>query len=146
MSQQLAYFSILVNDYDEALAFYVGKLGFKLVEDTILSPEKRWVVLIPPGANETGILLAKASNEEQKSMVGKQAGGRVWLFLFTSDFWNDFKLYQSRGVEFVRQPVVEAHGTVAVFKDLYGNLWDFIQPSVGNSFYQFLQTKAHASS
>ena len=141
MSQQLAYFSILVNDYDEALAFYVGKLGFELVEDTKLSPEKRWVVLIPPGAKETGILLAKASNEEQRATVGKQAGGRVWLFLFTSDFWNDFELYQSRGVEFVRQPVVEKHGTVAVFKDLYGNLWDFIQPSSSNSYYHFIQTK-----
>lgn len=145
MSQQLAYFSILVNDYDEALAFYVGKLGFELVEDTLLSPEKRWVVLIPPGAKETGILLAKASNEEQRATVGKQAGGRVWLFLFTSDFWNDFELYQSRGVEFVRQPVVEKHGTVAVFKDLYGNLWDFIQPSSANSFFHFLQVKRAAS-
>lgn len=130
MKQYLAYFSIVVLDYDEAIAFYTKKLGFRLVEDTVLTEEKRWVVLMPPGAKETGILLARASNAEQQAVVGKQAGGRVWLFLHTDDFWRDYTRYQDLGIEFVRQAVEEPHGTVAVFKDLYGNCWDLIQPKV----------------
>lgn len=128
MAQHLAYFSIVVKEYDEAIAFYTSKLGFELVEDTRLSPEKRWVVIRPSGSKETGILLAKAANEDQMAVVGKQAGGRVWLFLHTNDFWKDFNNYKAAGIEFVRQPSQEPHGTVAVFKDLYGNCWDLIQP------------------
>lgn len=141
MYQRLAYFSILVRDYDEAIHFYTKKLGFHLIEDTQLSDEKRWVILVPPGAKETGILLAKAVNQNQLNCIGKQAGGRVWLFLFTDDFWRDFNLYKSHGVEFIRQPVEEKHGTVAVFKDLYGNFWDLIQPSVSNKFLKMLNGK-----
>jgi catechol 2,3-dioxygenase-like lactoylglutathione lyase family enzyme len=127
--QSLALTSVLVREYDEALAFYVGVLGFSLIEDSsVPAQHKRWVVVAPPGAAESRLLLARASNAKQESRVGNQTGGRVFLFLHTNDFWRDFNLYTSRGVNFVRQPAEEPHGTVAVFRDLYGNLWDLIQP------------------
>ncbi|MBC7864420.1 MAG: VOC family protein [Bacteroidia bacterium] len=128
MNQQLAHIALVVNDYDEAIKFYTEKLNFILVEDTVLSETKRWVIVSPPGKNSCCLLLAKAANEEQKSRVGNQTGGRVFLFLYTDDFWRDYKNMQQKGIEFVREPVNEKWGTVAVFKDLYGNLWDFIEP------------------
>ena len=127
--QHLSLTSVLVRDYDEAIAFYVGVLGFSLIEDSpVLSQNKRWVVVAPPGAGESRLLLARAANPDQESRVGNQTGGRVFLFLHTDDFWRDFNLYTSKGVRFIRQPREEPHGTVAVFQDLYGNLWDLIQP------------------
>lgn len=131
MSQSLGLVSLVVRDYDEALAFFVGTLGFRLVEDTgIAEQSRRWVVVSPPGATESQLLLARASTPEQESRIGAQAGGRVFLFLYTDDFWRDYRRYCDRGVEFVREPKVEPYGTVAVFRDLYGNLWDLLQPSV----------------
>jgi len=129
MKQSLGLVSLVVRDYDEALSFFVGKLGFSLVEDTI-APEqsKRWVVVSPPGASESRLLLAQASSPEQESRVGQQTGGRVFLFLHTDDFWRDYEQYRAKGVEFVRPPKEEPYGVVAVFKDLYGNLWDLLQP------------------
>jgi len=130
MPQHLGLVSIVVRDYDEAIAFYVGTLGFLLVEDTYLpEPGKRWVVVSPPGATESRLLLARATNDPQKAHVGNQTGGRVFLFLHTNDFWRDFHAYTNRGVVFVREPRTEAYGTVAVFQDLHGNLWDLIQPA-----------------
>ena len=130
MPQHLGLVSIVVRDYDEAIAFYVGTLGFLLVEDTYLpEPGKRWVVVSPPGATESRLLLARATNDPQKAHVGNQTGGRVFLFLYTDDFWRDFHAYTNRGVVFVREPRTEAYGTVAVFQDLHGNLWDLIQPA-----------------
>lgn len=129
MFQQLAHISLLVKDYDEAIDFYTNILGFDLVEDTVLSSTKRWVKVAPKGSSAS-LLLAKADGETQTSRIGDQTGGRVFLFLHTDDFDRDFKLYKDRGVEFVREPVKESYGTVAVFKDIYGNLWDLIQPSI----------------
>jgi catechol 2,3-dioxygenase-like lactoylglutathione lyase family enzyme len=126
MKQQLAHIALVVKDYDEAIDFYTKKMGFVLIEDTVLSETKRWVLVQPIGSN-CSLLLAKAANEEQQSRIGNQTGGRVFLFLSTDDFWRDYHHYLLQGVEFVREPVVEAYGTVAVFKDLYGNLWDLIQ-------------------
>ena len=132
--QSLALTSVLVREYDEAIAFYVSVLGFALIEDSpVPSQDKRWVVVAPPGASESRLLLARAANPEQASRIGNQTGGRVFLFLHTDDFWRDFNRYASRGVVFVRQPAVEPHGTVAVFRDLYGNLWDLIQPGEGRA-------------
>jgi catechol 2,3-dioxygenase-like lactoylglutathione lyase family enzyme len=129
MKQSLGLVSLVVRDYDEALSFFVGKLGFVLVEDTFVPEQsKRWVVVSPPGASETRLLLARASSPEQESRVGQQTGGRVFLFLHTDDFWRDYEQYKAQGVEFVRPPKEEPHGVVAVFKDLYGNLWDLLQP------------------
>jgi catechol 2,3-dioxygenase-like lactoylglutathione lyase family enzyme len=128
MKQHLSLVSLVVRDYDEALQFFVGNLGFVLIEDSYIpEQDKRWVVVSPPGARESRLLLARASNEEQASRIGAQTGGRVFLFLDTDDFWRDYELYRSRGVEFVRSPRQEAYGNVAVFKDLYGNLWDLVQ-------------------
>jgi catechol 2,3-dioxygenase-like lactoylglutathione lyase family enzyme len=127
-SQTLGLVSLVVADYDEAIRFYVDVLGFVLVEDRYQpAQDKRWVVVSPPGARETGLLLARASNESQRQRIGDQTGGRVFLFLYTDDFWRDFSAYQARGVVFVRAPKVEPYGTVAVFQDLYGNRWDLIQ-------------------
>ncbi len=127
MAQHLCLVSVLVRDYDEALAFYVDTLGFTLVEDTPLpDQDKRWVVVAPPDAQESRLLLARASNAEQQARIGQQTGGRVFLFLETDDFAADFARYRSRGVEFVRGPTREPYGTVAVFRDVYGNLWDLI--------------------
>lgn len=127
MNQQLAQIALLVNDYDEAIKYYTEKLKFQLIEDTQLSETKRWVVVKPIGTGGCNILLAKAANEKQKSSIGNQTGGRVFLFLHTDDFWRDYKNMQTEGVEFIREPIEEEWGTVAVFKDLYGNLWDFIE-------------------
>jgi catechol 2,3-dioxygenase-like lactoylglutathione lyase family enzyme len=129
MKQQLVQIALVVNEYDEAIAFYTQKLSFILLEDTVLSPVKRWVVLAPPGGEGCHLLLAKAANEEQKSRIGNQTGGRVFLFLHTDDFWRDYNNWRAAGVEFVREPANEPYGTVSVFKDLYGNLWDLIEPS-----------------
>ncbi len=132
MPQYLGLVAIVVRNYDEAIAFYVDKLGFKLVEDTFQPAQnKRWVVVAPPGAQETHLLLAQAANAHQASRIGDQTGGRVSFFLFTDDFWRDFHAYQSRGVVFVREPVTEPYGTVAVLEDLYGNRWDLIQTAQG---------------
>jgi len=129
MKQQLAHIALVVNDYDEAIAFYTKKLHFELVEDTVLSDTKRWVVVAPPGTAGCSLLLAKAASEEQHSRVGNQTGGRVFLFLHTDDFHRDYDEMRERGIEFVREPVTESYGTVAVFRDLYGNLWDLIEPA-----------------
>ena len=129
--QRLGLVSLVVRDYDEALEFFVGKLGFRLVEDTVIPEQsKRWVVVTPPGASESRLLLAKASSPEQESRIGAQTGGRVFLFLYTDDFWRDYERYKRMGVDFVRPPRQEPYGTVAVFKDLYGNMWDLLQPKV----------------
>ncbi len=129
MKQSLGLVSLVVGDYDEALEFFVGKLGFELVEDTYVPEQsKRWVVVSPPGATESRLLLARASSAEQVSRIGAQTGGRVFLFLHTDDFWRDYERYKARGVEFVRPPMQESYGTVAVFTDLYGNMWDLLQP------------------
>jgi catechol 2,3-dioxygenase-like lactoylglutathione lyase family enzyme len=128
--QSLGLVSLVVRDYDEAIAFFVGKLGFALVEDTVVPEQsKRWVVVSPPGARESRLLLARASSPEQQARIGAQTGGRVFLFLYTDDFRRDYERYRAAGVEFVRPPRDEPYGTVAVFKDLYGNLWDLLQPS-----------------
>ena len=130
MKQTIGQVAIVVHEYDEAIAFYVETLGFTLIEDTYIpEQDKRWVVVAPPGATESRILLARAVGEEQSSRVGNQTGGRVFLFLFTDDFWRDFNSYKARGVVFVREPKKEAYGTVAVFQDLYGNLWDLLEPA-----------------
>lgn len=119
----------MVNDYDEAIAYYTGALGFELVEDTTMSETKRWVVVRPKGDGSCSLLLARAANDVQQKAVGNQTGGRVFLFLHTDDFYRDYNNMVQNGVEFVRGPSEEVYGTVAVFKDLYGNLWDFIQPA-----------------
>ena len=128
MRQQIAHIALVVKDYDEALAFYIQKLQFKLVEDTKLSEIKRWVMVAPPGNSNTCLLLAKAATPEQAFSIGNQTGGRVFLFLYTDDIWRDYEKMKSVGVEFIRPPSVEDYGIVTVFKDLYGNLWDLIQP------------------
>jgi catechol 2,3-dioxygenase-like lactoylglutathione lyase family enzyme len=128
MKQSIGYVALLVRDYDAAIDFYVRTLGFALIEDTFIeAQQKRWVLVAPPGATESRLLLARAVGEEQLSRVGNQTGGRVFLFLHTDDFWRDFHSYKSRGVVFVREPKEESYGTVAVFQDLYGNLWDLLQ-------------------
>ncbi|MFC5412044.1 VOC family protein [Larkinella bovis] len=129
MKQELAQIALVVDDYDEALQFYTRKLHFTLIEDTVLSATKRWVVVAPPGATGCRLLLAKAANDLQKSRVGNQTGGRVFLFLHTDDFWRDYQQLVENQVVFVRGPSREAYGTVAVFEDLYGNLWDLIGPA-----------------
>ena len=129
MKQSIGHVAVVVREYDEAIDFYVGKLGFTLVEDSYIpEQDKRWVVVAPPGATESRILLARAVGEEQSSRIGNQTGGRVFLFLFTDGFWRDFESYKSKGVVFVREPKEAPYGTVAVFSDLYGNLWDLVQP------------------
>ena len=127
MNQHIAHIAIVVDDYDPAIKFYTEKLNFRLVEDTILSETKRWVLVAPTGG-ECCLLLAKASNEEQKSRIGNQTGGRVFLFLNTDNFKRDYENLKAHGVTIVREPSVEEYGTVAVFADLYGNLWDLIEP------------------
>ncbi|MDX1516514.1 MAG: VOC family protein [Woeseiaceae bacterium] len=127
--QRIALTALVVRDYDEAIEFFVGKLGFRLVEDRD-EPErnKRWVVVAPPGDGQTGLVLARASNAQQSTCIGNQTGGRVFLFLYTDDFRRDYETYRARGIRFVREPKEEAYGTVAVFEDLYGNRWDLLQP------------------
>lgn len=128
MKQSIAHIALVVRDYDEALEFYVGRLGFRLVEDTY-QPEqdKRWVVIAPPGASGTSLLLARASSAEQEAFIGNQAGGRVFLFLETDDFWRDYNRMVGVGVVFVRPPTQAPYGTVAVFEDLYGTRWDLVE-------------------
>ena len=130
MSQSIGLVALVVRDYDEAIEFYVDKVGFRLLEDTYIpAQDKRWVVVAPPGNRGAQLLLAKAAGNMQAARVGNQTGGRVFLFLHTDDFERDHKALQARGVEFVRAPKVESYGTVAVFRDLYGNMWDLIQAS-----------------
>jgi len=126
MKQHIAHIALIVKDYDEAIRFYTEKLNFDLIEDTELSDTKRWVLVRPKGEGGCSILLAKAVGDEQTSSIGNQTGGRVFLFLRTEDFWRDYNAMLEKGVAFVREPKNEAYGTVAVFKDLYGNLWDLI--------------------
>lgn len=127
MQQHIANIALVVKDYDEAIAFYTEKLNFRLIEDTPLTPTKRWVLIAPPGTNECRLLLAKAKNEQQLNAVGNQTGGRVFLFLFTDDFWRDYKTMTAKGIKFIREPEEQPYGIVSVFEDLYGNLWDFIE-------------------
>lgn len=129
MRQSIALVSLVVREYDEALAFFVGKLGFGLIEDTYVpEQDKRWVVVAPPGGGETRLLLARASNDAQRAAIGAQTGGRVFLFLYTDDLARDVARYKAAGIHFVREPREQPYGTVAVFEDLYGNLWDLLQP------------------
>ena len=128
MKQSIIHIALVVRDYDEAIAFYCQKLHFDLIEDTY-QPEqdKRWVVASPPGSSGTNLLLARASTPDQEAAIGNQTGGRVFLFLGTDDFWRDYNEMLSLGIKFVREPKTESYGTVAVFEDLYGNLWDLIE-------------------
>lgn len=130
MKQNLALIALVVDDYDEAIHYYTSVLKFKLIEDTVMSETKRWVVIAPEGSGGTSLLLAKASTEEQKSRIGNQTGGRVFLFLHTDDIRRDYDFLKSQNVKFVREMTDESWGIVAVFADKYGNLWDLIQPKV----------------
>ena len=128
MKQDIVHIALVVKDYDEAIDFYVNKLQFELIEDTYQpDQDKRWVVVAPPNSNGVTLLLARASKPEQLRVIGNQTGGRVFLFLNTDDFWRDYERMKSFGIEFVRDPQEQDYGTVAVFKDLYGNLWDLLQ-------------------
>jgi catechol 2,3-dioxygenase-like lactoylglutathione lyase family enzyme len=131
MPQTLGYVALVVRDYDEALAFFTQSLGFSVVEDSVakdrLGEDKRWILVRPKGSHGTDLLLAKASTAEERSRIGNQTGGRVFLFLHTDDFWRDYHAMTARGVKFVREPREEMYGTVAVFEDLYGNKWDLLQ-------------------
>ena len=127
MKQNIVHIALVVADYDEAIAFYTDKLGFELIEDTPQSETKRWVLVAPKNSDGCQLLLAKGVGEEQQSRIGNQTGGRVFLFLRTDDFGRDYDNYKSKGVKFVRDPKTEEYGTVAVFEDLYGNLWDLIE-------------------
>jgi catechol 2,3-dioxygenase-like lactoylglutathione lyase family enzyme len=128
MKQSLGLVSLVVREYEEALDFFVGKLGFVVVEDRPVPEQaKRWVVIAPPGSGGANLLLGRASSPEQESRIGNQTGGRVFLFLYTDDFWRDYNAYRSHGIVFVRAPQEQPYGTVAVFEDLYGNLWDLVQ-------------------
>lgn len=129
MKQSIGLVSLVVPEYEEALAFYVGTLGFTLVEDSFVPEQnKRWVVVAPPGSTGTRLLLARAANPEQSTRVGNQTGGRVFLFLYTDDFARDYRSFRDKGVVFVREPSQQPYGTVAVFRDPWGNLWDLFQP------------------
>ncbi|WP_411030943.1 VOC family protein [Spongiimicrobium sp. 3-5] len=128
MKQKIATISLVVEDYDKAIDFYTNKLNFDLVSDIVLDAGKRWVVVAPKGSEECGLLLAQAANTTQKKAIGNQTGGRVFLFLHTDDFWRDYDRMLKKGVQFNETPREEVYGTVAVFQDLYGNLWDLLQP------------------
>lgn len=128
MNQHIGQMALLVHDYDEAIAFYTQTLSFDLLEDTRLSDTKRWVRVAPRGSTGFSLLLACADSDEQRSRVGNQTGGRVFLFLYTDDFWRDYEALRAAGITFTRGPIEEPYGTVGVFADLYGNLWDMIQP------------------
>lgn len=132
MHQRIAHIALVVTDYDEAINFYINQLDFQLLEDTVIDEHKRWVLVAPPGAKECSLLLAKAANMEQENSIGNQTGGRVFLFLFTDNFWRDYEKYRNRGIQFVRKPQEFDYGTVAVFEDLYGNLWDLLEPTPKN--------------
>ena len=133
MKQSIVHIALVVKDYDEAIEYYTETLNFQLIEDTY-QPEqdKRWVVVSPPGSSGTTLLLARASKPEQEPFIGNQSGGRVFLFLNTDDFWRDYKAMLAKGVKFIREPKEEEYGTVAVFEDLYGNLWDLLQLKHGH--------------
>ena len=134
MNQSLGLVSVVVREYDEAIAFYVGVLGFSLLEDKFVPEQnKRWVVVAPPGSTESRLLLARASSHEQETHIGNQTGGRVFLFLYTDNLARDYLNYKSKGITFVREPKTESYGAVAVFKDIYGNLWDLLQPKAPQS-------------
>jgi catechol 2,3-dioxygenase-like lactoylglutathione lyase family enzyme len=137
MDQRLAHLTLLVDDYDKAIAYYTGVLKFRLIEDTWLSESKRWVLVQPQGSGSCSLLLAKAVGEKQVSHIGNQSGGRVFLFLYTDDFRRDYQNLMDNGVKIVRNPGREEYGTVAVFEDIYGNLWDLIEPAI-------LETEANA--
>lgn len=128
MKQHIAAVTLLVPNYDKAIAYFVGKLGFRLVEDTILSPTKRWVIVAPPGSSETSLLLAQADSPDQRQAIGNHAGGRVFLILKTDDFDRDFARFKKAGIEFLEEPRKEAYGKVVVFRDAFGNKWDLIEP------------------
>jgi catechol 2,3-dioxygenase-like lactoylglutathione lyase family enzyme len=128
MEQRIAHISIIVRDYDEAIKFYTEKLHFRIIEDTKLSESKRWVLVAPPGSDGCSLLLAKAANDEQISRIGNQTGGRVFLFLNTDNFERDYQNLIDNKIKIIREPSEETYGTVAVFEDLYGNLWDLIEP------------------
>lgn len=132
MHQRIAHIALVVDNYDDAIKFYTQKLDFQVLEDTKLSEEKRWVMVAPKGAKECCLLLAKASNERQTRSIGNQTGGRVGFFLFTDDFWRDYNKMIDRQINFVRPPTNFEYGTVAVFEDLYGNMWDLIEPNENN--------------
>lgn len=127
MKQTIAHIALIVNDYDEAISFFTKKMDFVLVEDSVLSPQKRWVIVAPPGTTGCSLLLARAANEEQQRSVGNQSGGRVFLFLHTDDFMRDYKKMQEREIQFIDGPRQEEYGWVAVFVDLYGNKWDLVE-------------------
>jgi len=128
MRQSIVHIALVVRDYDEAIDFYINKLNFDLIEDTYQAEQdKRWVVVSPPGSSGTTLLLARASKPEQRPFIGNQAGGRVFLFLNTDDFWRDFEAMKAKGIKFIREPKQAEYGMVAVFEDLYGNLWDLLQ-------------------
>jgi len=129
LKQHIAHIALVVDDYDKAIEFYTHKLNFELIEDTILSEDKRWVLVAPKGSSECKLLLARAASAEQISRIGNQTGGRVFLFLYTDDFESDYNDLKSKEIAFVRSPSKEDYGTVAVFKDIYGNLWDLIEPN-----------------
>lgn len=132
MYQRIAHIALVVKDYDDAIEYYTEKLDFKLLENTRIDENKRWVMVAPPGAKECCLLLAKASNERQLESIGNQTGGRVGFFLFTDDFWRDYNKMTEREISFVRPPTEFEYGTVAVFEDLYGNMWDLIEPNENN--------------
>jgi catechol 2,3-dioxygenase-like lactoylglutathione lyase family enzyme len=133
MPQSLAHVTLLVRDYEEALAFFTEALGFRIIEDTPLSADQRWLIVAPPNSRSTSLLLARADTPEQIQCIGKQASGRVFLFLHTDDFWRDYRLMQAWNVKFLESPRHESYGTVAVFEDLYGNKWDLLQPNDSRS-------------
>lgn len=128
MKQKIGSIALVVRDYDEAIAFYTQKLQFRLIADTPLGDGKRWVLIAPPGSEETALLLAQAATPEQEQSVGNQTGGRVFLFLHTDDFWRDYHEMKARGVMFLEEPREEVYATVVVFEDLYGNKWDLLEP------------------
>ena len=130
MNQKIAHVALIIDDYDKAIDFYTKKLHFNLIEDTVLSKTKRWVLVAPKGSLECMLLLAKADNDEQRDRVGNQTGGRVFLFLYTDNFKRDYQNLLDQKIRIIREPVSESWGTVAVFADLYGNLWDLIEPSL----------------
>lgn len=133
MAQRIAYFTLIVDDYDRAIEWYTNTLGFALIEDTALSATKRWVLIAPPDTTGSGILIAQATSTEQVEAIGNQCGGRVFLFLHTDDFIRDHAALKSKGVAFVREPEQQPWGMVAVFRDLYGNLWDLVEPVAKNN-------------
>ena len=146
MKQSIVHVAVVVNDYDEAIEFYTQKLGFELLEDIyIAEQDKRWVLVAPPNSTGAAVVLAQASASKQQAFVGDQTGGRVFLFLSTDDFWRDYRQMLANGVKFRREPVEQPYGTVAVFEDLYGNLWDLVEHKTGSRFSQHHMIEALCS-